>query len=93
MKKYKLKMYVAGDTSESRDEIDKVKKVLRERVGEDHGFEVIDVQVDPQIAEEENVLITPLVERKSPAPIKRVVGKLLDEEKFLEGLDLFSKET
>lgn len=51
-------------------------------------IEVIDILERPQLAEDERILATPVVIKKLPLPMRRVVGDLSEREKVLIGLDL-----
>ncbi len=92
MTKYNLKLYITGKTPESEKAIDELKKILEKNLKGKYKLEVIDIEKNPQLAEDEKILATPLVEKKLPPPVKRVIGKLADEEKVLLGLDLVTDE-
>ena len=92
MSKYELKVYLTGITEESKKAIKDLRTILDEKLEKKYELEVIDIQENPQLAEDEKILATPLVERKSPLPVKRVIGKLSEEEKILLGLDLVAEE-
>ena len=55
-------------------------------------LEVVDVLEHPQLAEDEKILATPTVIKKSPSPARRVIGDLSDLEKVLCGLDINIQE-
>jgi len=48
----------------------------------------VDVQQDPQRAEDEKILATPTLIKQLPPPLRRVIGDLSDKEKVLLGLEV-----
>lgn len=87
-KKYKIRLYVTGETANSIRAINNLKKILEEDLNGIYELEIIDVLKNPQLAEDEKILATPLLARILPAPIKRIIGDLSDKEKVLLGLDI-----
>jgi circadian clock protein KaiB len=53
-----------------------------------YSIEVVDILKDPQRAESEKILATPMLVRKKPPPVRRILGDLSDTERVLRGLDL-----
>lgn len=49
---------------------------------------MIDILDRPQLAEDERILATPVVIKKLPERLRRIVGDLSEQEKVLIGLDL-----
>jgi circadian clock protein KaiB len=86
--KYLLKLYVTGKTPNSVRAINNLKEILETKLKGSYKLQVIDVLKNPQLAEDEKILATPVLEKKLPAPIRRIVGDLSDKEKILLGLDL-----
>lgn len=91
-KKYELRLYITGNSPESKKTIKRLKDILGEELEGKYKLEVIDIKENPQIAEEEKILVTPVVEKKLPKPVKRIVGKLSDKEEVLSGLNLALKK-
>jgi circadian clock protein KaiB len=52
---------------------------------------IIDVLELPQQAEEDKILATPTLIKEAPAPVRRVVGDLSNEQSLLLALDLNPK--
>lgn len=92
MAKYELRIYVTGKTKKTEKKIEKLREVLKENLEEEYNLKVIDIKEHPKLAEDEKILATPVVEKKLPKPVKKVIGKLSDEEKILMGLDLVTQE-
>jgi circadian clock protein KaiB len=87
-RKYVLKLYVTGQTPNSIRAISNLKNILSEEFKGVYELRIIDVMKNPQLAEEEKILATPMLSRVLPLPIRRIIGDLTDREKVLLGLDL-----
>lgn len=85
---YSLKLYVTGQTIRSERAIGNLNRICEERLKGQCETTIIDVLERPQLAEEENILVTPTLIREKPRPARRVIGDLSDTEKVLIGLDL-----
>lgn len=90
MDKYKLKLFVTGQTPRSIRAIANLKRICEHELRGRYEMVVIDVLERPQMAEEEKILATPTLIRTLPPPIRRIVGDLSDTERVLLGLDLQS---
>ena len=51
-------------------------------------FEVVDVRERPELAEEDRILATPTLVRRTPAPVRKVIGDLGEIDRVLARLDL-----
>ncbi len=87
---YVLHLYIAGRTPAAERAIENLKELLKEASGEAAAYElkVIDILENPQLAEDQRILATPVVIKQLPPPVRRVVGDLSEQEKVLVGLDL-----
>ncbi|MBU1615917.1 circadian clock protein KaiB [bacterium] len=87
-RKIVLRLYVTGQTPNSVRAMENLKKVLKKDLKEIYELQVIDVLKNPQLAEDEKILATPMLSRVLPLPVRRIIGDLSDKEKVLLGLDL-----
>ena len=87
-KKYILKLYVTGQTTNSVRAIQNLKRILSGELKGVYELKIIDVLKNPQLAEDEKILATPTLSRVLPPPVKRIIGDLSDKEKVLLGLDI-----
>ncbi|RKT44794.1 circadian clock KaiB family protein [Thiocapsa rosea] len=85
-----LRLYIAGHTAAADRAIHNLERIVLDIGREDLQLEieVIDILEHPQVAEDERILATPVVIKKLPPPVRRVVGDLCEREKVLVGLDL-----
>ena len=86
--KYELRLYVAGNTPKSMAALNNLKRYCEEHLAEQYKIEVIDLLVQPQLAEGDQILAIPTLVRKVPVPIRKIIGDLSNEEKVLVGLNI-----
>jgi circadian clock protein KaiB len=85
---YNLRLYVAGQTPKSLAAIANLKRICEEHLADRYTIEVVDLLVNPQLAEGDQILAVPTLVRRLPPPIKRVIGNLSNSERVLVGLDI-----
>lgn len=90
-KTYVLKLYVAGNTPNSVIALRTLKKILEQDFKGVYALKVIDVQKNPQLAEEDKILATPTLSKVLPPPVSKIIGNLSDREKVLIGLNLLQE--
>jgi circadian clock protein KaiB len=91
-KTYILKLYVAGNTPNSMRALKTLRNILETEFQGVYALKVIDVLVNPQLAEEDKILATPTLTKILPPPVRRIIGDLSDRERVLIGLDLLYDE-
>ena len=87
-KEYVLKLYITGDTANSRAAIKNLNGILEKEIRDLYTLEIIDVLERPDMAEQDRVMATPTLMKISPAPAKRIVSDFSDWEKVRLGLEL-----
>ena len=85
---YRLRLYVAGQSPKSLAAIANLNKLCETHLPGCHSVEVVDLTKHPELAAADQVLAVPVLVRRLPPPIKRVIGTLADVEKVLVGLEL-----
>jgi circadian clock protein KaiB len=85
---WRLRLYVAGQTPKSVSAFANLKRLCEEHLRGKYTIEVIDLLENPQLAQGDQILAIPTLVRKLPTPLKRIIGNLSDEQKFLVGMDL-----
>ena len=86
--KWKLRLYVADNTSKSVAAFRNLTQLCDDYLPGRYHIEVIDLMKNPQLAHGDQILAVPTVVRKLPAPIRKIIGTLADTERVLVGLDL-----
>jgi len=87
-KPFQLRLYVAGQTPKSITAFANLKKICAEHLEGQCTIEVIDLLVNPQLAQGDQILAIPTLVRKLPTPIKKIIGDLSNTERVLVGLDI-----
>ncbi|SEI56345.1 circadian clock protein KaiB [Dyadobacter sp. SG02] len=85
---WELRLYVAGKTARSVAALANLKKYCEEHLKDKYVIEVIDLLVQPQLAEGDQILAIPTLVKKVPEPIRKIIGDLSNEEKVLVGLNI-----
>ena len=88
---YVLRLYVTGMTARSTEAFASIKAICEERLQGRYELEVIDIYQHPQLAIDEQIIAVPTLVKKLPAPLRRLVGDLSNEDRVLLGLDLRRK--
>lgn len=86
--KYILKLYIAGSTPRSTQAIMSIRKICEENLKGRYELEIIDIYQQPVLAKGEQIVATPTLIKKLPAPLRKVIGDLSNTERILVGLDL-----
>ena len=88
MPEYLLKLYITGQTNRSKRAIANLHQICEQTLQGQYRIVIIDIQEQPQLAEDERILATPTLIKELPEPIRRIIGDLSDTEQVLFGLDL-----
>src|SRR6187549_1964164 len=85
---WELRLYVAGQTPKSVAALKNLKQYCETHLKGQYKIEVIDLLVQPQLAEGDQIFAIPTLVRKVPVPIRKIIGDLSNEEKVLVGLNI-----
>jgi circadian clock protein KaiB len=83
-----FRLYVQGESLESLAALANLKKICAKHLAGRFQIEVIDLQVQPKLAQDDQVLAAPTLVRKVPEPQKRMIGDLSDTRRLLEWLEI-----
>jgi circadian clock protein KaiB len=89
---YVLRLYITGMTPRSTQAIATIKTICEQHLEGKYDLVVIDIYQQPQLAKDEQIIAVPTLVKQLPAPLRRLIGNLSDEERVLVGLDLQSKQ-
>jgi circadian clock protein KaiB len=93
MSKQIVRLYIVGYTPIAKRAIENLKQLCQQpEFNTVYDTEVINLLDHPSLAEEEKILATPLLVKKLPEPMRRIIGDLSDREQVLVGLDIFTKD-
>ncbi len=85
---WELRLYIAGKTPKSITALSNLKKYCEEHLQGKYKIEVIDLLLQPQLAEGDQIFAVPTLVRKVPVPIRKILGDLSSEGKVLVGLNI-----
>jgi circadian clock protein KaiB len=83
-----LRLYVAGETPKAAAAFSNLKLICEEQLKDKYQIKVIDLLKKPQVARSDQILALPTLIRKSPLPVKKIIGDLSDTKRVLAGLGL-----
>ena len=81
--KHILKLFVTGTTPNSVRAIVNLKRICEEYLCDNYQ--------QPQLAQLEQILAAPVLVKKSPLPVRKLIGDMSNKQKVLKGLGLESK--
>jgi circadian clock protein KaiB len=85
---YLLRLYITRQTSRSEQAVATLQDIVANELAGAYELEVIDVLEQPELAEEERIVVTPTLVKEEPPPLRRIFGDLTDRDQVLRGLDL-----
>ena len=88
---WQLRLYVAGETPRSVAALKNLQEICEAHLKGEYEIEVIDLLERPQLAQGEQIVAIPTLERRLPEPVRKIIGDLSNTERVLIGLDLKPK--
>jgi circadian clock protein KaiB len=86
--KYVLRLYVTGATGKSVRAIQNVRRICEEHLQGVYDLEVVDIYKNLPLARGDQIIAAPTLIKRLPAPLRRLIGDMSDEQKILVGLDV-----
>ena len=88
LEKYVLRLYVSGSTSKSALAVENIKRICEQHLKSRYDLEVVDIYQQPSLARDDQIVAVPTLIKRSPLPLRRLIGDLSDLKKVIFGLDL-----
>ena len=85
---WELRLYIAGQTPKSILSLKNITKYCKEHLEGKYTIEIVDLLVNPRLAEGDQIFAIPTLVRKFPVPLRKIIGDLSNEEKVLVGLNI-----
>jgi circadian clock protein KaiB len=85
---FELRLFVTGMTPRSTRAITAVRALCEEFLRGRYELEVIDVYQQPGLSQCEQIVATPTLIKKGPAPGRRLIGDMSNRARLLAGLGL-----
>ena len=86
--KYLLRLYVTGTTGRSIRAIQNVRRICEEHLRGLYELEVVDIYKNLPLARGDQIVAAPTLIKRLPAPLRRLIGDMSDEQRVLVGLDI-----
>ncbi len=83
-----LRLYVAGQTPKCMRAFSNLKRICEQYLTNRYRIEMIDLLHDPALARGDQILAVPTLVRRTPEPVKKIIGDLSNTQRVLTGLDL-----
>jgi circadian clock protein KaiB len=88
--RWDLCVYVTENSPKSQRAIANLRQACEEHLAGRYQIEIVDVLKNPRRAAADQILAAPTVVRRLPAPIRKLVGDLSDNDRLMIGLELRS---
>ena len=86
--KYLLRLYVTGTTGKSMRAFQNVRRICEEHLRGLYDLEVVDIYKNLPLARGDQIIAAPTLIKRLPAPLRRLIGDMSDEQRVLVGLDI-----
>jgi len=86
--RYVLGLYVTGMTARATRAIENVRAICDEHLKGRYDLEIVDVYQQPALAKDEQIIAAPTLIKRSPLPLRRIIGDMSQHDRVLLGLDL-----
>lgn len=86
--RFQFLLYVADNTENSALAVANLKMLCQAHLANRCDIEIVDVFKEPQRALVDSVYMTPLLIRRAPGPVRRIVGTLSQTDKVIVALGL-----
>ena len=88
--KYELKLYVSGETRNSRKAIRDLEGIFDKGGRRKYKLTIIDLGKSPWLAKRDKVFATPALVKSLPPPARKIIGDLSEKDRVLRRLDMIS---
>ena len=85
---FQLRLYVAGQTPKAVRAFANLRKICEEHLAGKYELEVVDLYKNLPLARGDQIIAAPTLIKRLPAPLRRLIGDMSDEQRVLVGLDI-----
>jgi circadian clock protein KaiB len=90
MSMHVFQLFINGHSLNSIEAVDTLLKICKENLNDNYELEIIDIQKDPDKAEEAGIIAIPTLIRVTPTPVSRIIGALNVRSRVLAALGISS---
>ncbi len=88
--RFALTLYLTGATVRSQRALENISRLCEKELPGNYDLEVIDIYQQPALAGIHQIFAAPTLIKKSPLPLRRLIGDMSDEQKVRVSLGLQS---
>ncbi len=88
IERYCLELYITGMTPRSIVAIKNLRYICQEFLQGRCDISIIDIYQQPALARTQQIVAAPTLIKRSPLPLRRLVGDLSQSQRVLNGLDI-----
>jgi circadian clock protein KaiB len=85
---YLLRLFITGASPNSIRAVENLTAICEKHLKDKYQLEIIDVHQQPELAIDEDIIALPLLIKKAPGSVRRLIGDMSDTNKVLKGLGL-----
>ena len=85
---YVLRLYITGTTPKSTRAVHNLIKLCQEHLAGHYDLEVIDIYQQPALAQVEDIIAVPMLLKKQPLPVQKLLGDLSNAQQLAASLGL-----
>ncbi|OUJ75938.1 circadian clock KaiB family protein [Hymenobacter crusticola] len=85
---YELELFLAGNSPKSTQALQNIRTICEQYLPGRHTLVVVDLYQQPERASQEEILGVPMLLKKRPGLVRRLVGDFSDHERVLKALGL-----
>jgi circadian clock protein KaiB len=85
---YEMTLFVSGASDSSSQAIANVRVICDTHLSGRYHLDIVDLNQEPALAEQHNVLATPTLVKDRPLPTRMLVGNMSDHPRVLVALDI-----
>jgi circadian clock protein KaiB len=90
--RYRLQLFVTGTTPRSARAIQSLRTICEDHLQGRYDLDVIDIYQHPEHVKAEQIVVTPTLVKKSPLPLRKLIGDLSDTKRVLDALDIVPRQ-
>jgi circadian clock protein KaiB len=86
---YILRLFISGASPNSIKAVNNLINICETHIKGNYKLEIIDVYQQGQIAETEQIIALPMLIKKFPLPLRKLLGDMSNTDKVLRGLGVY----
>ena len=87
---YIFRLFITGASPNSARAVANIRQICETYLKGKYTLEIVDVYQQQELAEKEQLIALPLLIKKQPLPVRRLIGDLSDKQKVLMELGIYA---